>query len=111
MPIDYRHYPSDWKARRARILARAEHQCEHCGAPNYSIIRRIDGAPTVLRRCKNYQWARLWHRQLGGTLIVLTMAHKDHDEWNHSVPDDRLCILCQYCHFQYDRHDNAQRRR
>jgi hypothetical protein len=44
-------------------------------------------------------------------IIVLTVAHLDHDEWNAQVTDDRLAALCQRCHFRHDRADNDQRRK
>lgn len=42
MPCDYRRYPADWPARRARILERAKAggerpRCEQCGVPNYAV--------------------------------------------------------------------------
>ena len=35
-------------------------------------------------------------------MIVLTIAHLDHDKENWDVPDDRLAALCQACHLKYD---------
>lgn len=42
MPIDYGRYPADWRAIRARILARAGDRCEWCAAPDRQIIVRDD---------------------------------------------------------------------
>lgn len=111
MPINYRDYPADWKLRRARILDRAGHACERCGLPNYSIIRRSQAGAELLRTCKNYQWARLWRVALQGRIVVLTVAHLDHDEWNHDVHDSRLAAFCQACHLRHDRYDNDQRKK
>lgn len=41
--------------------------------------------------------------------VVLTIAHLDHDEFNHAVKLDRLASLCQRCHLIYD--DKEKRRR
>lgn len=37
MPIDYRQYPADWQAIRARISQRAGHCCEGWGAANDAV--------------------------------------------------------------------------
>ena len=36
-PENKGRYPKDWKAIRERILERAEHACEKCGALNHTI--------------------------------------------------------------------------
>lgn len=41
--------------------------------------------------------------------VVLTVAHLDHDETNHSVSDDRLAALCQICHLSYDIEEKGRR--
>ncbi|GAB3233175.1 hypothetical protein GCM10027346_20950 [Hymenobacter seoulensis] len=41
--------------------------------------------------------------------IILTVAHLDHDEHNWQVDDSRLVLLCQACHLNHDRADNARR--
>jgi len=98
MPIDYRQYPSDWKARRERILRRAgqhtdcygnfhEARCEWCHAVNHDIHPRT------------------------GSIVVLTIAHLDHDKLNHDVTDDRLAALCQACHLGYDGEHHRHKRR
>lgn len=86
MPIDYNDYPADWKETRKRILERAGNKCEKCGCQNHLWVRRgedKEGFPKL-------------------TMIVLTIAHLDHDKENHQVADDRLMALCQKCHLQYD---------
>jgi len=42
--------------------------------------------------------------------IVLTIAHLDHDEENHSVRVERLAALCQRCHLRYDIAEKKRRR-
>ena len=77
MPINYADYPDNWNEIRERILKRANHCCEHCGVPNYTV-------------------------KSNGTKVVLTIAHLDHDKENHDVKDERLAALCQKCHLGYD---------
>jgi len=118
MPIDYRHYPPDWKERRARILNRAQHCCEHCGLPNYCVVWRCEGQDFEMagvgesfqhaREIRNQAWQETDQRP---RIVILTVAHLDHDEWNHDVSDDRLAALCQRCHFHHDRSDNERRKR
>lgn len=109
MPIDYRNYPPDWKQRRARILERAGHRCEHCRVKNYSLVdpdtRRVEVETSSYQAAKelkaDYNWC---------IIIILAVAHLDQDEWNHNVTDDRLAALCQKCHFAHDRIDNQKRK-
>jgi hypothetical protein len=116
MPIDYRKYPKDWKQRRARALRRANYKCEHCGVENYSVIVRGEGkAYQKIGAHNSYESASL-HRDIirdgahpKAIAVVLTLAHLDHDDWNQDVKDNRLAVLCQRCHFQYDRADNENR--
>lgn len=82
MPIDYRRYPSDWQAIRARILARAGNACEWCGAANYQ------------------------PHPLTGSRVVLTIAHIDHDVENNA--DENLAALCQRCHLRHDAQEHAR---
>lgn len=84
-----------WRAIRERILARAGHACEFCGAPDRTWIGRPHG---------NKRWERATFGE--GVLIVLTVAHLDHDPTNSA--DANLAALCQRCH---NRYDAAHRRR
>lgn len=118
MPIDYRHYPADWKERRIRILDRAGYCCEHCGVDNYSVIWRGEGHDYDLagvgdtfqdaRQIRNEAWRKHDRRPI---IVILTVAHLDHDEWNEEVSDERLAALCQRCHLRHDRRDNELRKR
>lgn len=103
MPLDYSKYPPDWKITRARILERAEHKCEACGAPNYAIIHRpIKGKPDWVLWPEGME-SEAWSLDgLKATKIVLTIAHLDHDKENWEVKDDRLKAWCQRCHLSYD---------
>ena len=80
---------------------------------NYSIISRHGQQQfTVHHVAKTFAAAREWKRKKQtGKIVVLTVAHLDHDEWNHEVQDNRLAALCQKCHLTYDRADNERRKR
>lgn len=75
MPCDYKRYHPDWANIRRQILDQAGDCCEFCGVPNHS-------------------------RLPSGGLVVLTVAHLDHDV-THNTPDN-LRALCQRCHLRWD---------
>lgn len=116
MPIDYKQYPENWKEMRQQVLDRVGHCCEHCGVSNYAVgYRKEDGSFKVLHRRSTAAKAkatkkRMKPRKEKVIIIVLTIAHLDHDEWNHEVRLNRLAALCQKCHFAYDRVDNINRK-
>ncbi len=91
-PENVARYPKDWKDVRARILKRAEinghPHCEECGVPNHDWIERTEAG-----------W-KLSVADLGGTYVVLTIAHLDHTPEN--CADDNLKAWCQRCHNRYD---------
>lgn len=88
MPIDYSEYPDNWFTEiRPRILERAKNRCEWCGAENHK------PHPDT------------------GSMVVLTIAHLDHDHSNAEVTDDRLAALCQRCHLTYDAPRHHEKRR
>lgn len=88
MPINYDEYPPNWLTEiRPRILERAGNKCEECGAENH-----------------------LPHPETG-SMVVLTIAHLDHDKENHEVSDDRLKALCQRCHLKYDLWRHVRKRK
>lgn len=128
MPIDYSRYPSNWKTEiRPRILARANNRCERCGVLNYSVGYRKNGDFWTFAKppydhpgkISEYQAARELIDHLNNwcnmedkyIVIVLTIAHLDHDEDNQQVEDSRLQALCQRCHIQHDATEKARRRR
>lgn len=120
MPIDYKHYPEDWPEIRKRILERDSHCCKQCGVKNYSVGNWTkDGHFLVQEKCESFENAKTLKECLNKEylphikhiIIILTIAHLDHDEWNHDVKDDRLAALCQRCHLKYDRIDNDNRKK
>jgi 5-methylcytosine-specific restriction endonuclease McrA len=84
-PCDYSKYPADWKRIRERIITRAGDACEWCGAENHT------GHPET------------------GSLVVLTIAHVDHDI-GHNDPVN-LRALCQRCHNEHDAPHRSHGRR
>jgi len=88
MPCDYSKYPDNWKEIRVAILARAKGCCEGtaqypgCQATNHQI-----------------------HPETG-SMVVLTIAHLDHDTTNNEP--DNLRALCQRCHLTWDAKHHAQ---
>lgn len=118
MPIDYNNYPKKWPQIRAKILKRSGHCCDHCGVSNYAVGYRTKkggkfvtlsmNASAKLAQASKYILLKGATKKL--IIIVITVAHLDHDEWNHDVKMDRLAALCQKCHFNYDRNDNANRK-
>lgn len=120
MPIDYKHYPANWKSElRPAVLTRAQNCCETCGVPNYAVVRwNIEEGyyDEYNESPKTYAEAReIWVDLMAGDyysdwkVIVLTIAHLDHDVTNNAL--ENLKALCQRCHLNYDREDNHRRRR
>lgn len=109
MPIDYRLYPGDWLAVRARILARAGNRCEWCGAPNGAQILRAEWGRYCLPALDG-QW-RDRHGQpceppaedklLPPGRVVLTIAHIHNPDPADCRPEN-LAALCQRCHLRHD---------
>jgi hypothetical protein len=135
MPIDYSKYPPNWLTEiRPRILKRDKNKCKFCNVPNKRVIFRgfyVD--PMTKNNIEVYQDfdGRVFSADNSMLLfkdhhcsidplsgnenqkaikVVLTIAHLDHDEWNHDVKDERLAALCQRCHLRYDAKDRAKRR-
>lgn len=79
-------YPRCWKqiSRYLRFY-RANNRCEQCGAPNGQF------------------------RSDTHTVIVLTVAHLDHNPRNNYLSN--LAVLCQRCHLAHDRAHHIQTRR
>lgn len=114
MPINYKLYPPNWKTElRPAVLQRAKNACEFCKVPNYAVARwNGDKYETTgekyatigeARKAKDKRLFRDW------IIIVLTVAHLDHDIGNNELSN--LRALCQRCHLDYDREDNSRRRK
>jgi hypothetical protein len=119
-PENKHRYPADWPATRERILARAGYRCEHpgCVAMHYGIGQwlRFEGSDVwvfkQVARGESYLDARQraaelwWDSGMDGTkpiVIVLTIAHLDHQPEN--CADENLRAWCQRHHLAYD-HDH-----
>ena len=87
-------HSKEWKEFGASIRERAGNRCE--GTPQRPDCRAENGKP---------------HPETG-SIVVLTIAHMDHDE-SHCDPD-RCRALCQRCHNSWDaphRQKNAAKTR
>ena len=92
-PENKHRYPDDWAAISLRLRQQAEWRCQWCDA--------AQGEPNPAT----------------GSTVMLTVAHLNH------LPEDcrrnNLAVLCQRCHFNYDRrlhnrnlrNNNAKRER
>lgn len=122
MPIDYKKYPPNWKSEIVpRILDRANHKCELCEVANKSSVYCVK--MYLRNEGGKYGWRSVWFsnhndamrlKNIGTqpkrVIVVLTVAHLDHDETNHVVDDSRLAALCQYCHLNYDAKEKYRRK-
>jgi hypothetical protein len=81
-----------WLGIRAEILERAGGRCE--GSPGfYPDCRAANGQP----------------HPVTGSLVVLTIAHLNHDPTDNGQPGARpmLKAMCQRCHLTYDARHHA----
>ena len=138
MPINDQNYPENWTDMRKAVLERAQNRCEQCNVHNYAIVQNInkkyvpiggnllldlagDGCFYPSANCWNYQDGVKFRDEMNETicdsdtpkyiLVVLTVAHLDHDADNKDVKLDRLKAMCQCCHLQYDAPYKAQKRK
>ena len=90
MPIDRSKYPDNWEELSRWIrFTRASGKCE--GIPGHKWrenCKAVHGRPSPYT----------------GAMVVLTVAHLDHDTRNNDL--ENLRALCQYCHLNYDRDEN-----
>jgi hypothetical protein len=105
MPIDYRQYPQNWKTEiRPAILERDGHCCKFCGVANYAAGYR-DRLGQFIELSPMESEARS-EDGLNQIVIVLTIAHLDHDINNNDYSN--LAALCQRCHLRYDAEHHAK---
>lgn len=126
MPIDYSQYHPKWKLISKLIRTnRANNCCEWCGAKNHAVGQRIkgnfhpicgnilldDAGAGLLPYKKAKQVAS--HNNLFGNenfiVIVLTVAHIDHDKTNNRFHN--LAALCQRCHLKHDINQHVANRK
>ena len=97
-------YPDNWKQIRIRILRRAENRCERCGVENHVLGARTKSGKwmyeTEIDSLNSTEGEMLFGEYPNIIMIVLTVAHLDHNPANCS--DDNLQALCQRCHLRYD---------
>lgn len=85
MPVDWSHYPDDWKETARQTKEAAGWKCQLCG-----------------KQCRRPGEPFDTHRR------TLTAAHLDHDPEN---PDARLMAMCAPCHLRYDAAEKGKRRK
>jgi hypothetical protein len=93
-PENKSKYPKDWDAIANRIKwERAQGRCE---------MLTLDGERCTARHGSRHPWT--------GSIVVLTVAHLNHDE--SDCRDEVLRAACQCCHNRYDvQHRLATRQR
>lgn len=123
MPIDYSKYPPNWKTEIVpAIRERSGNRCEKCGLENGQIVYRVKAWVKVVAK---YQFKSIWFSNendarrerdaltssepVKSVRVVLTVAHLNHDEENHSVELDDLMHMCQVCHLRYDAKEKYRR--
>jgi 5-methylcytosine-specific restriction endonuclease McrA len=131
-----RLYPSNWRAISLDVRDRAGMRCQTCGIQNYAVgyrdgngifFRLCGSGPcdaageglrwpsmTPIAYSEAREFAAASNTEADGTdaegnrwfVIVLTVAHLDHDPRNCALPN--LKALCQYCHLHYDADHHQQ---
>jgi hypothetical protein len=99
MPINYKEYHPKWKLISKLIrFKRAGNKCEICGAPNHTLIYRDKNNWHLWP--EGMQSEALTLDGIKSTMVVLTVAHLDHDKTNNRFWN--LKALCQRCHLNHD---------
>lgn len=115
MPINYKHYPANWKTEiRPAILTRAFNHCEFCQIKNrIFVIRGHYNDREVYQDDNGMIYDANTSECIGGDYlgevgpknptieVVLTIMHLDHDITNNDYSN--LKAGCQRCHNRYDR--------
>lgn len=121
MPIDYKDYHPKWSLISRLIrFKRAKNRCEKCGVKNSKVIKRIglgkwrepNGAEWSQLHLYHYRYKWSYKesvKKAGLTIIVLTVAHLDHDKTNNRFSN--LSALCQSCHLHHDKAHHAANRK
>lgn len=86
MPVDWRLYPTDWKAIALRIKEGSGWKCELCG-----------------KQCRKPG------EQFDNHTRTLTVAHLNHDP--SDCREVNLRALCAPCHLRYDSQHHAESRK
>lgn len=137
MPIDYTKYPKNWKSEiRPAIIQRSKGRCESCGLRNHSVgYRDSDGRfngtcgnlphdlageglsyplllPLTYKEAVEFREIcneSRWTYEEKYFIIVLTIAHLDHDITNNDPAN--LKALCQKCHLNHDKELHSKSRK
>lgn len=107
-----------WNKISAEIKQRAGNKCEFCGVHQYAVGQRINGVFNYACGSAYYDQMQysITHKEASNArdylnewrdpdepkyiVIVLTVAHLDHNPENHDPAN--LKALCQKCHLAYD---------
>jgi hypothetical protein len=108
MPMRRKNYPVNWDAISHRIrFERARGRCEcegECGEDHHHTTYRSHGheEPREVdeKRCLATHGKR---HPVTLSIVVLTVAHRDHDAASGDHSDRNLVAMCQRCHLAYDR--------
>lgn len=110
MPMDKNKYAQDWKAISAAVRQDAGNRCEFCGVENHYWIHRHKYADEWVYHYDFGKLSAIDQRLYKSMiLVVLTVAHLDHDTRNNDRSN--LRALCQKCHLTYDAQHHAQNAR
>lgn len=121
MPINYKDYHPKWSLISRLIrFKRAKNHCEKCGVRNSKVIKRLkhgewrEPSPDEWGHVHYLRYQIKWSykesvKKAGLTIIVLTVAHLDHDKTNNRFWN--LFALCQSCHLHHDKAHHATNRR
>jgi hypothetical protein len=116
-PENRDRYPADWPAISLRVREEAGNQCEKCGAPNGSLIRRGRDAEgrALWRPASATAYEDGFCAETGAEVpdtgedtvgwgqcvkVVLTVAHLNHRP--EDCARENLRAWCQRCHNAYD---------
>lgn len=91
MPMDRSKYPANWEEISLSARQAAGWRCQ--GSPSYPDCQAEQGKP----------------HPVTGSIVVLTVAHLDHNPQN--VAADNLRVWCQRCHLTYDAKHHARNAR
>jgi len=101
-------YPAEWPSIREGIRLRTNNACAFCRAPNGVLVaRHVSGESYMLEHGEVFDSTTGEYLGLargseydskGIILVVLTVAHLDHNEANNDHTN--LAALCQRCHLQ-----------
>lgn len=99
-------YGPDWPTITRDIRVRAEERCECTGECDWGPhMLHVNNADRLTERCPAMNG---YPSPLTGSVVVLTVAHLDHNGHEGVHDPDRLKAMCQGCHLSYDRNHRTE---